>query len=269
MPKRRPNEHSTSAMRALLILIIVYHFQSVFALALCPTVTVTIVPSVTNFSHPTLVSTTEPSPARCNDIEHCRTLWSIISSCLTTIFACVWVAVHRNIPGPKQSWTSTHIEWLKVIVLALLLPEWILGWAVRQFLNARGVAQQLEAARLSAQRKWAQKPRVTTPDIESAGRSEDGPESDKNDSANEGVQDEVGGDDVSLWYSCRSHAMDTDIPGDVSTLEAPDTCKFNILSCLLVSCSRTTFHLGKLEARVGRTEQSESVAGRCLNLTRS
>jgi hypothetical protein len=32
-----------------------------------------------------------------------RSIWGIIWSCLSTIFACTWIAVHPNIPGPHES----------------------------------------------------------------------------------------------------------------------------------------------------------------------
>ncbi|KZP06525.1 hypothetical protein FIBSPDRAFT_842053 [Athelia psychrophila] len=82
----------------------------------------------------------------CKDIDNCRTLVGIITSCLATIFACVWVAVHPNIPGPKQSWISRQIESAKVVIVTLLVPEWVLAWAVRQFLQARQYAKILEDA---------------------------------------------------------------------------------------------------------------------------
>lgn len=83
-----------------------------------------------------------------------RTPWSIIVSCLVSISACVWVAIHRNIPGPNQTWISIHLDWVKIIVLALLVPEWVLAWAVRQFINARCIAAELEEAREEVQRNW-------------------------------------------------------------------------------------------------------------------
>lgn len=83
--------------------------------------------------------------------DNYRTVWSIVQSCLVSILACTWVAVHRNIPGPKQSWTSVQMESIKVFMLTILVPEWIFGWAVRQFLIARKVATELEEARVRAQ----------------------------------------------------------------------------------------------------------------------
>ncbi|KZP11765.1 hypothetical protein FIBSPDRAFT_937359 [Athelia psychrophila] len=85
----------------------------------------------------------------CKDIDKCRSLVGIITSCLATIFACIWVAVHPNIPGPNQSWASRQFESFKVIVVTLLVPEWVLAWAVRQLLQSREYAKMLEAARLT------------------------------------------------------------------------------------------------------------------------
>ncbi|KZP23506.1 hypothetical protein FIBSPDRAFT_930558 [Athelia psychrophila] len=86
----------------------------------------------------------------CNELDKCRSLVSIITSCLATIFACVWVAVHPNVPGPRQTWISKKIESFKLVVATLLVPEWVLAWAVRQFLQARHYAGILERARIEA-----------------------------------------------------------------------------------------------------------------------
>ena len=90
----------------------------------------------------------------CTDLTRCRTIWSIVWSCLATIFSCTWVAVHPNIPCPKKreanSWIGRCI-WnpllsfaehrLPLFVCALLVPEYILAWAIRQFLSARKIAK--------------------------------------------------------------------------------------------------------------------------------
>ena len=89
----------------------------------------------------------------CTDLTHCRTIWSIIWSCLVTIFSCTWVAVHPNIPCPKKHEGKNHFQkwvWnpirsfashrLPLFVCALLVPEYVLGWAIRQYLSARRIA---------------------------------------------------------------------------------------------------------------------------------
>lgn len=105
--------------------------------------------------------------ASCKDIDHCRTLAGLVQSCLVTILACVWFAVHRNIPEPKvdrpRSGSALRraflFAWHKVLdqrqaanvfVVALLVPEWVLAWALRQWLVARALAAQLENARAAA-----------------------------------------------------------------------------------------------------------------------
>ena len=80
---------------------------------------------------------------RCTDLTHCRTVWSIIWSCLTTIFSCTWVATHPNIPCPrKRSLVVSFAEHrLPLFVCALLVPEYVLAWAIRQYLRARDLAK--------------------------------------------------------------------------------------------------------------------------------
>ncbi|KZP31464.1 hypothetical protein FIBSPDRAFT_692339, partial [Athelia psychrophila] len=79
-----------------------------------------------------------------------RSLVGIVTSCLATIFACVLSALHPNIPGPNQSWKSKRFDSFKLFAVTLLVPEWVLAWAVRQFLQARKYAKELEAARHEA-----------------------------------------------------------------------------------------------------------------------
>ena len=90
----------------------------------------------------------------CNDLAHCRTIWNIIWSCLVTIFSCTWVAVHPNVPCPKKreanGWIEKYIRnpllsfvehRLPLFICALLVPEYVLAWAIRQFLRARKIAK--------------------------------------------------------------------------------------------------------------------------------
>ncbi|KAK0461506.1 hypothetical protein IW261DRAFT_1631905 [Armillaria novae-zelandiae] len=68
-----------------------------------------------------------------------RTLWGIIWSCMATIFACTWLAVHPNVPGryvTTKGSISCFIENAKTMVLAVFAPEMIVGWAAGQFTMA-------------------------------------------------------------------------------------------------------------------------------------
>src|SRR5277367_4688215 len=89
------------------------------------------------------------APSSCKDFDNCRSLLSIIWSCITTIFLCTWVAVHPNVPEPVD--TQEMDFWPKCVhktlcffktkvamfICALLVPEYILAWAIRQRLVAR------------------------------------------------------------------------------------------------------------------------------------
>ena len=91
----------------------------------------------------------------CTDLTHSRTIWNIIWSCLATIFSCTWVAVHPNIPCPRkreakncfQRWVRNPLlslaeHRLPLFVCALLVPEYVLAWAIRQYLSARKIANE-------------------------------------------------------------------------------------------------------------------------------
>ena len=88
----------------------------------------------------------------CTDLRYCRSIWNIIWSCIVTIFSCMWVAVHPNIPCPKkrvaknsfQTWIwnlllSFAEHRLPLFVCALLVPEYVLAWAIRQHMRARKI----------------------------------------------------------------------------------------------------------------------------------
>jgi hypothetical protein len=85
----------------------------------------------------------------CGDQDSRRSIWSIVWSCLSTIFLCTWVALHPNVAfrpeKPKARWSERWI-WdplhhffsykLPLFMLALFVPEYILAWSIRQFIAA-------------------------------------------------------------------------------------------------------------------------------------
>ena len=90
----------------------------------------------------------------CNDLRHCRTIWNIVWSCVVTIFSCTWVAVHPNVPCPKKQEANGWIQRcirnpllsfvehrLPLFICALLVPKYVLAWAIRQFLRSRKIAK--------------------------------------------------------------------------------------------------------------------------------
>ncbi|PBK85591.1 hypothetical protein ARMGADRAFT_1129129 [Armillaria gallica] len=68
-----------------------------------------------------------------------RTVLNIIWSCLATIFACTWLAVHPNVPCrdiTRKGAISCAIERAKIMAITVLAPEVIVAWAAEQFIVA-------------------------------------------------------------------------------------------------------------------------------------
>ncbi|KAF7979536.1 hypothetical protein HWV62_42126 [Athelia sp. TMB] len=122
--------------------------------------------TVTSFVAFVAANVTLPDGA-CKDIDHCRTLFGLVQSCILTILACVWFAVHRNVPAPKVVRPRRAnffvraglFVWYKILdqrqavivfVVTLLVPEWVLAWALRQWFAARKLVVELERARARA-----------------------------------------------------------------------------------------------------------------------
>ncbi|KAG1731266.1 hypothetical protein EDB19DRAFT_1912564 [Suillus lakei] len=76
-----------------------------------------------------------------------RTLWNIISSCILTLFACIYNAIHPNIPSPKDSANRILRRRLGIMLMALIAPELIVTWAMRQRLSACQVTKQFKESR--------------------------------------------------------------------------------------------------------------------------
>lgn len=144
--------------------------------------------------------------SQCNTLGECRTIWDIIWSCLATIFVCIWVAIHPNIPRPKAparkldpetaprgpGWwpglcfrarklfrplrTLWHyylrdaceslLNKLAIALLALLAPEFIFVWALRQWLRAQSLADECrKAANEERPRSWSTQLRKNTDEL--------------------------------------------------------------------------------------------------------
>jgi hypothetical protein len=89
--------------------------------------------SLSNFN-----GTTIPALDVRDSLSSCssRTSWDIIWSCAATLFACIWTAIHPNIPGVNESQAAITFRRLFIMVVALIAPELIITWATRQFFSA-------------------------------------------------------------------------------------------------------------------------------------
>ncbi|KAF9556555.1 hypothetical protein CPC08DRAFT_820412 [Agrocybe pediades] len=71
-----------------------------------------------------------------------RSLVNIVWGCFGTLFACTWIAIHTNIPAPKEKATSVLARRLAVMLYMLIVPELVIMWAARQFMAARQIARR-------------------------------------------------------------------------------------------------------------------------------
>jgi hypothetical protein len=72
----------------------------------------------------------------CDDINKCRKLFDVVWGCLATIFACTWVSVHPNIGPPNQGSVALFWRRVKMMIIAIIAPEVMVGFSVRQALGA-------------------------------------------------------------------------------------------------------------------------------------
>ncbi|KAJ6533590.1 hypothetical protein B0H19DRAFT_965079, partial [Mycena capillaripes] len=79
----------------------------------------------------------------CDDINSCRKLFDIVWGCLATIFAATWVSVHPNVPPPNQSRLALFWRRLRMMLVAIIAPELMVGFAARQFLTARSYSKDI------------------------------------------------------------------------------------------------------------------------------
>ena len=73
-----------------------------------------------------------------------RSIYGILWSCLSTMFACTWITVHLNIPAPGDSQWAVLRRRLAIMGYFLLTPEFVIFWAARQHFVARYFTKKLE-----------------------------------------------------------------------------------------------------------------------------
>jgi hypothetical protein len=87
----------------------------------------------------------ETSLSQCNDLQTCRTVSDVVQSCFATIFICTWVSIHPNVPAPGESWGTMLVRRLFIMTIAILAPELVVAWSVREMLIAFKVANRKES----------------------------------------------------------------------------------------------------------------------------
>ena len=71
-----------------------------------------------------------------------RGTWGIIQTCMTTLFLCVYTAIHLNI-RPHQSKIKSFLKQVRYAAVASILPEFMIVNALYQWGLARNLQFQL------------------------------------------------------------------------------------------------------------------------------
>jgi len=88
----------------------------------------------------------------CSNAPSQRSLFDIIWGCIVTLFACTWISVHPNVPSLSDSYLTILGRRVKVMIYALIVPEGVMYWAMRQWLGSRKLARRYKGQ--SPPRLW-------------------------------------------------------------------------------------------------------------------
>ena len=86
-----------------------------------------------------------------------RGTFSILTSCLSTLFISTWSALHLDIPDSEQSGFMRFLDKIGWLFIGLLAPEYLLLLAFNQYLAARALtkfAQKKLESRPSGSAPW-------------------------------------------------------------------------------------------------------------------
>jgi hypothetical protein len=78
-----------------------------------------------------------------------RTLWDIVSTCMITLFACIYSSLHPNVPSPHHTLLSILCQRAGTMAIALACPDVVVAWALRQWFWARHVTAKFTKEQFS------------------------------------------------------------------------------------------------------------------------
>ena len=99
--------------------------------------------------HATVTSTNVTTPGSTPYIvpdPSTRGTYTLISSCFSTLFICVWTAVHLNVPAPYHGKLRRLSIRLMYMTAGVLLPEYLLWMAFRQRIHAKDLLRAVNRA---------------------------------------------------------------------------------------------------------------------------
>ncbi|KAF9008049.1 hypothetical protein BDQ17DRAFT_1221615, partial [Cyathus striatus] len=71
-----------------------------------------------------------------------RSALDISWSCVSTLILCTWVSIHPNIPAPTDEGWKILWRRLKTIYWAVIAPELVTFWALKQYKGAKALWKQ-------------------------------------------------------------------------------------------------------------------------------
>ncbi|EEB95306.1 hypothetical protein MPER_05740, partial [Moniliophthora perniciosa FA553] len=90
------------------------------------------------------MSAADPKELPCNDIHQCRTSTDILRSCYSVILLSTWLAIHPNVPSVHVHSAVGLAQWFLVMLIALLAPEFMVLWAMRQWVSCRRIHKKYQ-----------------------------------------------------------------------------------------------------------------------------
>ncbi|KAF8657424.1 hypothetical protein AX16_002221 [Volvariella volvacea WC 439] len=82
------------------------------------------------------------------DPTRTRTIFDILYSCIGVILLCTYISMHHNIPDQDDSWAEVMWSKIRTTLYALIAPEMVIMWAIRQRIMAGKIAEK------NKHRKW-------------------------------------------------------------------------------------------------------------------
>ncbi|KAF8662713.1 hypothetical protein AX16_001155 [Volvariella volvacea WC 439] len=92
-------------------------------------------------SSPLCVAAAVLTASKCDPTAR-RTIFDILYSSIGVILLCTYASIHHNIPDQKHSWLLVTLLKLRTVLFALLAPELMIMWAMRQRIMAGKIAEE-------------------------------------------------------------------------------------------------------------------------------
>ncbi|KAF8649493.1 hypothetical protein AX16_005762 [Volvariella volvacea WC 439] len=98
---------------------------------------------------PLEIVTASFTSGRCDPTKP-RTIFDILYGCLGVIFLCTYLSIHHNIPDQNDTWAKRVLVKIRTTIYAMLAPELVIMWALRQ----RITAEEIVNSEFGRRHKW-------------------------------------------------------------------------------------------------------------------